>query len=283
MPVAQQLDGHSLDNIANWPAPTSDQAIAWQDLKIGMSRRWMWFALAMQDIRLRYRGSILGPFWLSISTAVMIVSMGLIYGRLFHQDVGSYLPFLTTGLVFWQFISTMIIEGCQTFLMVATVIQQVPLPFSIHAYRTVCRNVIVLAHNLVFVPIVMVIFGVPLTWNLLLVPPAFILICINGVWVSLLLGMIAARFRDVPPIIASFIQVVFFVTPIFWPPSSLGRWAWLVQLNPLFAFVDVVRTPFMGHAPAPYSWLILIVITLVGCTGTFLLFARFRSRVAYWI
>ena len=72
--------------------------------------------MAMQDIRLRYRGSILGPFWLTLSTIIMVAAMGVIYARLFHMEVSRYLPFLTIGLIVWQFISALINEGCQTFL-----------------------------------------------------------------------------------------------------------------------------------------------------------------------
>lgn len=267
----------------DWPAPPANTAAAGRDLILGLSKSWMWTALAMQDIRLRYRGSLLGPFWLTISTVVMIVAMGLIYAKLFHQDVASYLPFLMVGLIVWQFISVMISEGCTTFLTVATVIQQVPLPFSIHAYRAVCRNLIILAHNAVIIPFGLWFFAVPLDWHLLQIPLGLLLLAVNGVWVSIFFGMTSARFRDVPPIVANFIQVLFFVTPIFWPPSQLGRWQGLAELNPLFAAIDVVRAPLLGMPTAPYSWVVLGAMTLLGCLATFAFFARFRSRIAYWI
>jgi ABC-type polysaccharide/polyol phosphate export permease len=104
------------------PSPPSPMAAAWMDLVEGTARSWMWSAMAMQDIKLRYRGSVLGPFWLTISMIVMIVAIGLIYARLFNMDVGRYLPFLTVGLVIWQFVSSLITDGCQTFLSSQNVI-----------------------------------------------------------------------------------------------------------------------------------------------------------------
>src|SRR5690242_3738603 len=103
------------DGAADWPNPPTRLAAAVADLVHGFQRSWMWSALAMQDIRLRYRGSLLGPFWLTISTIIMIAAMGLIYARLFHVDTATYLPFLAVGLVLWQFLSTVINEGCLTF------------------------------------------------------------------------------------------------------------------------------------------------------------------------
>ncbi len=136
----------------DWPPPSSRVVLAWRDIVQGFRRSWIWTALAYQDIRLRYRGSVLGPFWLTISTLVMVVAMGFIYAHLFHTDTRSYMPYLTLGLIVWQLISTLVTEGCQTFLASGPVIQQVPIPFSIHAYRVVYRNFIVFAHNLVIVP-----------------------------------------------------------------------------------------------------------------------------------
>ena len=271
------------DSAAGWPTPPSRAALAWRDLADGFGKSWMWTALAMQDNKLRYRGSVLGPFWLTISTLVMVVAIGMIYGRLFHVDIATYLPYLCLGLIVWQTVSSTITEGCETFLREQSVIQQVPIPFSIHAYRNVCRNFIVLAHNLVIVPIGLVLFAIPVDWYILEIIPGFLLLAINGLWISILLGLISARFRDVPPIVASFLQVLFFVTPIIWPAEMLGNWQAIATLNPLFAAIDVVRAPLLGVATAENSWIILLIMTVLGCSVTFTVFARFRTRIAYWI
>jgi ABC-2 type transport system permease protein/lipopolysaccharide transport system permease protein len=271
------------ENAAEWPAPPGRAALAWRDLADGFGRVWMWSALALQDIKLRYRGSLLGPFWVTISTLVMVIAMGVIYAQLFRMETDTYLPFLTLGLIVWQLLSGIISEGCDTFLREAMVIQQVPIPFSVHVYRNVCRNFIVFAHNLAIVPFGYLIFSIPVGWDILAIIPGLLLIAINGVWISLLLGMVSTRFRDVPPIVASFLQVLFFMTPIIWPPELLGHWHPVAALNPLFAAVDVVRAPLLGVPIAPSSWIMLGGVTLVGCSITFAMFARFRSRIAYWI
>jgi len=273
----------SVDMTVDLPRRASRAAAAWADLIEGMSKSWMWSAMAMQDIRMRYRGSMLGPFWLTISMVIMIAAMGLIYSRLFNMEITRYLPFLTVGLVIWNFVSTVITEGCQTFLSAQNVITQVRMPFSVHAWRTVFRNLIVLAHNMVIVPLVLLMFSVPVGWSVIVIVPALAILTLNGIWVSILLGMISARYRDVPPIVMSFVQVIFFVTPIFWPPEAMGIWMQALPLNPLFAAVDVIRAPLLGEAPLTYSWPVLLVVTTLGCVGTFALFAKFRSRITYWI
>jgi ABC-type polysaccharide/polyol phosphate export permease len=275
--------GIAADPAVDWPPPPSRTRVAWRDLSTGFAKSWIWWALAMQDIRLRYRGSVLGPFWMTISTLVMVVAMGAIYAHLFRTAAREYIPYLTLGLVVWQFLSNLITEGCDTFVRAETVIQQVPIPFSIYAYRTVCRNFIVLAHSLVIVPFVLLVFRVPVGWRLGEAAAGLFVLAFDGVWVSLLLGMVSLRFRDVPPIVASFLQVAFFLTPVFWPIAALGRWQPVAELNPLFAAIDVVRAPLLGGAAAPCSWAVLLVGTGIGAALAFVLFARFRARIAYWV
>ena len=276
------LDAHP-PRLEAWPPkPTRAQA-AWQDLAAGARRSWMCWALAVQDIRLRYRGSMLGPFWMTLTTIVMVVAMGVLYSRLFKVEITTYIPYLAISLVLWTFISTLILEGCTTFTAAEGVIQQVPLPFSIHVFRVVLRNLIILGHNLVIVPLVIAFFQIKIDWRVLEILPALVMLCVNGVWIGMLLGIISARFRDIPPIVANILQVLFFVTPIIWPIELLGHWAPIAALNPVFAAIDVLRAPLIGVATSAYSWPVLIVTTVLGCGGTFAFFARFRSRIPYWL
>ena len=266
------------------PVRSSRALSAAADLLGGLVRSWLWINLAHQDLKLRYRGSILGPFWQTITTGVMVGSMGFIYAKLFHMKLENYLPLLAVGLVFWQFTSGMITEGCGTFYSAQTIIQQVKLPFSLHAYRLVYRNLLILGHNFVIIPIVLIIFPQPIVWpRLLELGPGLGLILLDGVWISILLGMISARFRDVPPIVASIVQVVFFITPIFWSANGLGPHRWLADYNPIYAAIDVLRAPLLGQPPERHSWLILVLVTLLGCAGTFAFFARFRARITFWV
>lgn len=268
---------------ADWPVPPSEAIRACQDLVSGLRRSWMWAAMAVQDIKLRYRGSVIGPFWLTISNAVLIGAIGTIYPILFHADVLTYFPYLMVSLVAWQFISTMITEGCQTFISEQSIIRQVALPFSIHAYRLVYRNLLVLAHSCLVIPVGLLIFPTPIDLGIFWLFPALLVIALNGVWVAILFGMLSARYRDVPPIVASFVQVLFFVTPVFWSVRSLGGAQPWLGYNPLAAAIDVMRAPLLGTAPESESWPIVIAMTVIGCSATFALFARFRSRIAYWV
>jgi lipopolysaccharide transport system permease protein len=240
-------------------------------------------SLGWLDIRLRYRGSILGPFWLTLSTAVMVGSLGILYSVLFHIDMHEYLPFLALSQVLWFFLSGLVSEACTCFTQAEGMIRSVRMPFFLHAQRTLVRNALVLAHNIVVIVAVDIIFSVWPGWHALLVLPAIIVWIIDGLAVCLLLGAFCARFRDIGPIVGSIMQIAFFLTPVIWQPEQLGRHAVLLPLNPFFAVFDIVRSPLLGKLPTPEAWLAAVLYSVLLCGVSWFLFVRARGRLAFWI
>ena len=281
-PIRDRSDALAGDEAPLSIAP-SRTAEALADLAAGFSRSWIWTKLAYQDIKLRYRGSVLGPFWVTLTNLIVIVAIGAIYSTLFQMNTAEYVPYVMTGLLVWQFFSGMVNDATMTFILAQEIIQQVPLPFSVQAYRVVYRNQLLLAHNAVIIPLGLAFYAVPIGWSVLEIVPALIILSVNGLWISLLLGAASARFRDIPPIIANAMQLVFFMTPIFWPMNAASHLKQYLALNPFFAAIDVVRAPLLGVAPEPTSWPLLLACTLVGCVCGFAFFIRFRERIAYWI
>lgn len=247
-------------------------------------RRWrLWSTLGWHDIRKRYRRSVLGPFWLTLSMAVMVASLGLIYGTLFRLDLEGYLPFLAIGLATWSFIASFLNEGCTSFIDLEPLIKNVRIPMSLHILRVLWRNLIIFAHNIVIFAVVAVIFGVwPGAAGLLSVL-GLTLLLMNAGWIMLLLGMVCTRFRDVPPIVASLIQLLFFVTPVMWKPELLGERRYLMEFNPFYHLIETIRAPLLGQIPGWENWAATLLFAVAGWVFTFACFARFRKRIAYWL
>ena len=147
----------------------------------------------------------------------------------------------------------------------------------------VWRNFIILGHNAVIFLVVAVILRIPPDWSSLLAVPGLALLCINGIWTGLLLGLVSARFRDVPPIVESVLRILFFVTPVIWMPEFLPERIVLLDWNPFFHFLEVVRAPLLGELPALRSWLMVLAITVGGSLSTFFMYVRYRRRIAYWV
>jgi ABC-type polysaccharide/polyol phosphate export permease len=258
-------------------------ALAVQDIWDGARSTHLWLMLGWQDIKQRYRRSVIGPFWLTISNGILIVGMGPLYGRLLQQDTSSYFAYLAISYIIWTLIAGIINDSCSAFIGAEGYIKQVKLPLTVHVLRAVWRNLLIFAHNFVIVLVIFLIYVHDVNWRLWLVPLALIMIAINGVWLGLLFGLLCARYRDVPQIIASLVQVAFFLTPIVWRGEMLGGYEWAVDLNPLYHFLQIARSPLLDAGASSKSWLVAALITAVGFLVTLLVFSRYRARVAYWM
>ena len=253
------------------------------DVRLGLGYWPLWVRLGWQDVMLRYRRSMIGPFWLTISMGIMVFALGFVYGGLFGMELKRYLPFLTIGFLVWGLITAALNEGCQTFIESEGIIRQIDLPLSMFPLRVIWRNLIIFLHNAVIYVVVVAVFDVVLDWSLLLIIPGLFLLLANALWSATLLGILSARFRDLPQIVASVLQVAFFITPIIWMPEAATTRLLLIEANPFYHFIELMRAPMLGHAPTLTNWGVVLVITLLGWGGTFLFYRRFHGRIAYWV
>jgi lipopolysaccharide transport system permease protein len=253
------------------------------DLRASLASWRLWTLLGWLEVRQRYARSLVGPFWLTISMGVMIASIGLVYGTLFGQNMSEYLPFLSSGLVMWTLFAQTVNEGSNAYIASSTYIRQAATPKLLYVLQVVWRNVVILAHNIVIVLALFVIFGVR-NWDVLpLFVPALLIYLLNVTWIAMVAGLLSARFRDLPQIVAALIQVAFYVTPIMFRPDALNRFSWIVQFNPLSYLIEVVRAPLIGQAPSALAWGITIGMAVVGWIVALLLTARYLKRIPFWV
>lgn len=248
-------------------------------------RIWrFWMHLGWEDIARQYRRSFLGPMWITLNTGIFIVVFGLIGAQLFKTSASDYLPYLCVGHILFTSLSMLANEGCQVFIQAEPYLKQAPFPKFAFIFRAMWRNLLLLAHN---IPIMLLVLGftsglasVKLGW--LLLGLGVFLVCAS--LAVAILGLVAARFRDVPMIVTSLMQIAFFVTPVMWKPEQLTERAqWAVHLNPLAALLDLVRAPLMGSAPAATSLVLGGAAMLVLLGLSLVLYTFARRRIVYWI
>lgn len=266
--------------------PISQNRLAWIDFKEGLASWRIWLMLAYQDIKLRYRRSVLGPFWLTISMGITVYAMGYLYAHLFHADLETYYPFLVAGFLGWSLISSIVLDLTDGFSGSDNYIKQVKLPYSLYIHRLTARNIIIFFHNILVIVPILAIYHTHAKVNLhtLLLIPGLCVIYINGVTFGLILAMIGARFRDVTQIIKSLVQVVFFVTPVMWGPEVLGpKGQIIIDLNPFYAFIELIRAPLLGNVPTVKNLTVVAIATSFGLLFSYWIFSRYRARIVYWL
>ena len=186
--------------------------LAWHDFEKGLQAYRVWQSWALQDIKLRYRRSVLGPLWLTITMAITIAAMGIIYSKLFHINTLQYIPFLTAGIIGWTLISGLTNDLMDAFISNESLIKQIRLPFLLYIHRAIWRNMIILAHNLGVWFFVILLFPTSMhsLIALILFFPDLLLIYLNALSIGIILAMISARYRDFPLIMKNVLQVLFF-------------------------------------------------------------------------
>lgn len=255
------------------------------DLRQGLAAWRIWWSLGWQDIRLRYRRSQLGPFWITLSTAIMIYSMGFLYAKLFKIDLSTYYPYLATGLITWTFISSIIIEANEAFTDNSGFIRQTCLPFSIYILRLLTRNFIILLHNFLPVVPILIYFKVaPSAIGISYLIFGLALFLSIGYSFGLILAILGSRFRDMKPIVASLVQVCFLITPILWQHSMLSpKLQALMNFNPFYQLVQLLRAPLLGQIPSTTTLIYCMVLAIVGLSSMIVVLARCRHRIAFWV
>ncbi|KAA1177339.1 ABC transporter permease [Rhizobium tropici] len=241
--------------------------------------------LGWQDVAQRYRRSRIGAFWLTINMGVLIGALGLVFGTIFNSPMNEFLPFICVGLIFWGYYTQIVSEGCSGFISSSDTILQLDIPFFTYILRVWYRNTVILAHNLVIFPIVLLIFWKSIGFSALLAVPGFALVTLNMTWIALMLAILCTRYRDLIQIVQNIMQVMMYVTPIMWMPEHLPERAShaMLDYNPFFHLISVIRNPLLGQSVTATSWIACACLAVAGWSLTLLLLRKYRARIAYWL
>lgn len=256
------------------------------DLAGGLRRYHLIGTLGWQDVATRYRRSRIGAFWLTINMAVLIICIGLLFGTLFRQPLGEFLPYFAVGQIVWGFLSISINEGCTAFSSSSGIILQVRMPLFIHVARVIWRNLIILGHNLIILPLLFLAMQKPVEPVALLAIPGFLILLLNASWMMLFVSVVCTRFRDVTQIVQNAVQVIYFLTPIMWTSETLKGsrvGGLMLDLNPFYSIIDIVRSPLLGQMPDPLHWVIAGALAVLGWAAALLFYGHRLRRVAYWL
>ena len=256
----------------------SDIGLTLQKVDLAVYLGWL-------DVKQMYRRSKVGPFWITISMAVTILMIGLVFSQVLKSNITTYLPYLAIGIIVWNFVLSTVTDSCNAFVDFRQVILERPLPLFFHIIRIVSKNTIIFAHNLVIVPILFLVLQVPIGIDALYSVLGIMLLLVTLSWVSLLLAIICTRYRDLLQVIVSLMQVVFYFTPVIWMADQIPERysALILKYNPFYYFLELVRGPLISNPPSIEIWLVSLAMAAAGWIATLLLFNKYRNRIPYWV
>lgn len=270
------------DRVYEYVAGRSHWAYAIDDMKKGWARRALWYDMAMRSFKNRYKGAIVGAFWLTITTAITATGLGLLYGRLFGFSVETHLPYVTIGIVTWALISGYMTAGCEVFVHGASIFKEYPMPLSLFPFRLAVTQFINYAYRCIALVGVLIIFPATLSVTAPIAILGIVLIFWIGFWVSLGFGILNARYRDFGQMVFAGTTFFLFMTPIFWRADRLGEYSWIVDFNPFYHLINIVRGPILGEPGVAVSFLVAGALAVVTPVVSFYMFGRLSHRLPYW-
>lgn len=258
--------------------------IAHVDFIRGVLAWRLWFGLGLHDIRIRYKRTLLGPWWITASQTATFVCLGMLFSAVLKNDVRIYLPQLAAGIVTWTFISAVAGDGAHIFVGSRQIITSMPIPLVVHVLRCSVRNLLIFLHNFSAAVAAYLLLGGKFTEASLLlllgIPLLFVTLSAGG----LLLAIVGARFRDVGPVIGIVTQLMFFMTPIMWRPEDLPNGSkWWVSINPAYHLIEMVRAPMLGGMPTALSIEVSLALAAGMVLSAYLMFCALRHRISYWL
>lgn len=255
-----------------------------RDVLAGVSARDVWMAFALDEMRARYRRSVLGLLWIIVSYAIFVVGISLFFGSFAEMGGGKFTLYVAIGYAVFLLLISNVVDGCMVFSNSAVWIKSTSLPYSVYIYQSIFRSVLPFTLQMTIIVALMIALKVQLQWTVLLVFPALGLFLLTVIPAQYLLGFISARFRDLQHLVDSITRILIFMTPILWVLEEReGVTALLGNINPLTHYVEIFRAPLMGADIRWISWLVVLGMIVCLWLAAMIAMMRMRRRLPFWI
>jgi ABC-type polysaccharide/polyol phosphate export permease len=239
---------------------------------------------AFEDLRKQHARSKLGYFWIVFSQFINIAGIAFVWAVLWHQDITQFFPYISAGVIVWNFASATLNECTRIFVANSPIIQNFKFPAWVFVTQMVMRNWVILLYATVVHLFLFLLFGKSITWWHLLVLPAYIVIGLLMVQAGTVLAYIGTRFRDFAPAFGNLTYLFFLVTPIIWDPNLLpAKYLYLIHLNPFYYIINFVRQPLLGLPPHLWDTFMIGMMLLVSTILQFYCARRYEKRLVFWV
>lgn len=255
-----------------------------KDIAESIARWRVWVLMGTADIRARYARAVFGQMWQTLSLLMMMGGMAVVYSNILKIEWRDYIAYLCCAYVAWSFISGMFVDSTGTFLQSEAYLKNYESPIFMFPMKAVLRGLVVLGHNLVATLIILFAVGKGINFSILLFLPALVVYSIIGANIGVIFGYLGARYRDAVPLVTNLMQIVFFVTPVMWPPEKAsGGFRAVLPYNPFEQMLAIGRDPLRGIVPSLLSWEVSCVIALGTFIVALLCVGMIRRKVVYWL
>ena len=249
------------------------------DLQELWAYRELLYFLMWRDVKVRYKQTALGVVWVILQPLLMMLVFAFLFGRTvgIRPDGISYPLFAYAGLVTWTFFSSAVNAAGNSLVNSASLITKVYFPRMLVPAAAVGATLVDFAVSCVPLAILMILWKVPVTWNLLLVPLFVVLVVVLAFGIGMWMAALNVKYRDIKLALPFLIQLWFFASPIIYPLSMIkGKLRWVLALNPMAGIIEGFRTSLYGDKS--FDWRTIGFAAVVA--AVFLIFSTYSFRRA---
>lgn len=247
--------------------------------------RWLLQELVNRDLKVKYKRSYLGYLWSLLNPLLMMVVVSLVFSHVFRFNIDNFALYLLCGQVLFNFFSESTSMAMNSVLQNAGLIKKVYIPKYILPLSKIISCFVNLLWSMLAVLIMFLFYRIPFypTTILSIVPIIYVFIISYGV--GLLMAVLATYFRDMVHLYGLFLQVLMYLTPLFYPADILpDKVLLLVKCNPMYHIVTYFRdVALYGQWPSVRDNVVCIAFCILTISIGGLVFKKYQKNFLLYI
>lgn len=247
-------------------------------------RELIW-ALALKDLKIRYKNSVLGFLWALLNPALIMLVLTLVFSSIMRMGIPHYAVFLLSVLLPWTFFTQSLSYATESIVGNADLIKKVAVSKLVFPLAAVVSNMINLLLSLIPLAIIVVAVGQPFHWTWIYLPVPLIALTILTMGATFFFAAVNVYYRDVAHILQIVLQAWFYLTPIIYPLTLIpSQYHWLFKLNPMIYVLNGFRLAvYYGQLPELQSIVASFVCAFAALIVGFAVFRKHQNDFVYYV
>jgi len=259
--------------------------IFFKDLFLSLRHPQYWVYSTWLKFAMKYRKTSLGPLWLIVGPTMFVVFLGYLFSKVNSSELDVFVPHLAIGYITWTLISGFVTGGSTVFQRKRSEILQGNMRLTDVVLADNFETFLNYLHQIIVIVMVFIYFNLMPDLYSAVSLIGLLFLTINGFWVTVLCGLIGARYRDLVEIVSSVMRICFFITPIIWIPidgagGALGNF---LIFNPFYHYLELVRAPLLGNSISQITWTVVLSITVLGFFITTIVYNKSSRSLSLWV
>ena len=246
-------------------------------------RELIW-ALAMKELKIRYKRSFLGFLWALLNPLLQMVVLSLVFSTVMRIPIPHYAVFLISVLIPWTFFSQSLLYAADSIVNNSDLIKKVKVPKVIFPVAALTSNMINFLLSLIPLFLIVVVLGNPVYATWLYLPVPLLSLTLLTLGASFFVAALNVYYRDVAHILTIVLQLWFYLTPIIYPIETFGKYRWVLKLNPVMYSLNGFRMGvYAGGLPSASSILASFACGLIALVIGYSIFRKNQDQFVYYV